>query len=73
MEKEEFLKFMEPWLDWEDVVETDIDFDSLEPDSTSDSLHIYAEEYHIDGWKYRLLYEISDINGKPHIERKNLK
>lgn len=67
------LAFLEPWLGWEEVVETDIDFDSLKPVRTGDSLHIYSEEYEVDGYTYRLLYEISDVNGKPMIERKKMK
>lgn len=68
------LDFLEPWLGWETVEETDIDFNSMKPDSTSNSLHIYEEVYHVDGWKYRLLYEISDKDENlPTIERKRLK
>ncbi len=71
MDKESFLAFMEPWLDWEEV-ETDIDFDSLEPVRTGDSLHIYSEEYEVDGYIYRLLYAIG-YEGEPTIERKKMK
>lgn len=66
------LDFLEPWLGWEEVEETDIDFESLEPISTSNSLHIYSEEYEVDGYIYRLCYEIGG-EGEPSIERKKLK
>jgi hypothetical protein len=72
MDKDSFLVFMEPWLGWEEVEETDIDFDSLEPISTSNSLHIYSEEYDVDDYKYRLLYAIGH-EGEPTIERKKMK
>lgn len=71
MDKESFLAFMEPWMGWEEV-ETEIDFDSLEPISTSNSLHVYSEEYEVDGYIYRLLYAIG-YEGEPTIERKKMK
>lgn len=53
-------------------VESNIDFNSLEPISTSNSLHIYSEEYEVEGWIYRLAYEISDVDSEPLIERKKI-
>jgi hypothetical protein len=56
------LDFLEPWLGWETVEDTDIDFNSMEPVRTSNSLHIYSEEYEVDGYIYRLYYEISNTD-----------
>lgn len=68
------LGFLEAWIGWEDIVDTDIDFNSMEPVRTSNSLHIYSEEYEVDGYTYRLCYEISDKDDNPPmIERKKMK
>jgi hypothetical protein len=52
------------WID----VETDIDFTKEEPSSTSSSLHIFEEQYKINGSTYRLLYPISDDKTEPVIQ-----
>ena len=52
--------------DWIEI-KTDIDFSKYKPISTNNSLHIYEEQYEIDGNKYRLLYIIGGDN-KPIIE-----
>jgi hypothetical protein len=66
------LDFLEPWLGWETVEDTDIDFDSLEPVRIGDSLHLYSEEYEVEGYTYRLIYAIG-YDGEPTIERKKMK
>jgi len=49
-------------MNWIEI-KTDIDFSQYEPISTNNSLHIYEEQYEIDGKKYRLIYIIgSDEN-----------
>jgi hypothetical protein len=52
--------------DWIEI-KTDLDFSQYDPISTNNSLHIYEEQYEIDGNKYRLLYIIGGDN-KPIIE-----
>ena len=53
--------FIDSFQVWKTIV-TDIDFKKHEPISTGSSLHIYEEQYLIDGNTYRLLYgEYSDI------------
>lgn len=52
--------------DWIEI-KTDIDFSQYYPISTNNSLHIYEEQYEIDGNKYRLLYIIGGDN-EPIIE-----
>jgi hypothetical protein len=53
---------------WKEVVETDIDFSTLEPFKTSTSLHIYEEKYEVKGETYRLLYPIGYEKAVPLIE-----
>ena len=56
--KNDFINSSQVWK----TVVTDIDFKKHEPISTGSSLHIYEEQYTIDGNTYRLLYgEYSDI------------
>lgn len=63
---------MKEWIEkyfseiWKEV-ETDIDFSKYEPISTSNSPHIYEEQYEINNRKYRLLYKIGS-DGDPSIE-----
>jgi hypothetical protein len=52
------------WID----AETNIDFTKEEPSSTSSSLHIFEEQYKINGDTYRLLYPISDTESEPTIQ-----
>lgn len=53
--------FIDSFQEWKTIV-IDIDFKKHEPISTGSSLHIYEEQYFIDGNTYRLLYgEYSDI------------
>lgn len=65
---------MEEWISkyfteqWEGVT-TNIDFTKLTPCKTGNSLHIFEEQYEVDGEKYRLFYEISDKSWTPLIER----
>ena len=57
-DENDFIKSFQVWK----TIETDIDFKKFKPISTESSLHIYEEQYEIEGNVYRLLYgEYSDI------------
>jgi hypothetical protein len=53
--KEWLEKFTKNWVD---VIDCQIDFSKYEPTSVGNSLHIYREEYSIDGLIYRVLTPI---------------
>ena len=69
------LSFLDKWFEnWEDVDESMVDIildeaKKMEPIYTSNSLHLYEEQYNIDGETYKLIYAIGD-DSEPNVQIK---
>jgi hypothetical protein len=58
------LSFLDKWFQWEDMEDQSMieivlaEAKRMEPIHTANSLHIYEEQYNIDGETYKLIYAI---------------
>ncbi len=75
LENKTDLSFLDKWFEWEDINDQSTieivlaEAKRMEPIHTTNSLHIYEEQYNIDGETYKLIYAIG-YDSEPTVQLK---